>query len=151
MSDYEPRTKFLRALFTRETLTILILADLGFMGTVSVVDSATTEAPRSSKHKPNHRHKDREVGCTQSSYYNDGPYDLSLFESERWRRYWIGKSPRIKNAVTEYLKRYRTQDECTQGYVMEKYGTGAAVRVNINLLKKAGLIDKRPHWTNPRK
>ncbi len=77
------------------------------------------------------------------------PHDPSLFESEAWRRFWIGKSPRVKKATREYMENYRTQNALTQWDSANKNKVAEiSIGLNIKKMKEIGLIEDLKHWSN---
>ena len=76
------------------------------------------------------------------------PYSETVFTSEKWYLYWIGKSPHVHDAVEEYLKKYNTDDAITQNYSAMKHGvTNASIIRHITQLRKEGIIPIRRHVT----
>jgi len=77
------------------------------------------------------------------------PYPKEMFSSEKWRRYWIGKTKRIKNGVTEYLSKYRTKDEIPLIKISKKNNvTQTAMLRHIKILKDLGIIENIRHQVN---
>ena len=69
------------------------------------------------------------------------PYDLSVMSTEKWRRYWIGKTLRVRAAVEEYLVKYATPEQVTQPAMEMEYGvSGGIIRMHLQWLVEAGLI-----------
>jgi len=64
---------------------------------------------------------------------------------EKWRRYWIGKSPKTRAAIEEYIERYDRGSPLTIGQVADKHGIKhPTLSRHIVELRKLGLVTKDP-------
>ena len=69
------------------------------------------------------------------------PISTEAFSAEAWRRYWMGKTPKVRYAVEDYIARFRTPNQETQGIHCERHGiTEAVLRRHLKALVKAGLL-----------
>ena len=58
--------------------------------------------------------------------------------------YWMGKTPKVRAAVEDYIARFRTPNQDTLNDHCERHGVCTPVlRSHLKALEKAGLLRKR--------
>ena len=66
-----------------------------------------------------------------------------VFGTEEWHRYWMGKSPRARRAVEEYVKKCGTPEFETQITICERHRTTQpTLNKHIRGLMENGLLVK---------
>ena len=67
------------------------------------------------------------------------------FNSKEWKRYWMGKAPRTRAAVEEFLTLHYEKNPQPYGSVGLKFKVSEATMVkHIGVLRKTGIIRKEP-------